>query len=213
MTLQWWKIAPPCRPPPFEVVMRQPPDAYRPPQLKEFEGYYCPTGLRKKHCTFTNPAYVFVSGSHGNPWGHALLRIDPAVGYVHAALPGRDRALFLPSEEFHRYLAECGKVVWEVKSIQLQPAMVNAAYILTNKFLIKGFTWVPWHDCVTMVDEIARVGGSAYIANTVFPDKAVAALRQPKIPAAPAMAPPGFGSHLAAGFGFPVGFNHWQPGA
>ena len=153
--------------------MFQPVDAYKPQQLKQFEGYKCPSGLGANYLTFNDPAYVFVSGSGGNPCGHCLLMIDSKVGYVHAAQPGKHRALFIPSEEFDFYLHDCRKRVWDYKPIQFQTGLLDAARILTNKFLKDGYGWWPWHDCVTMVDEIATAGGSDYVAKTVFPDKAV----------------------------------------
>jgi hypothetical protein len=162
--------------------MLPPSNSFVPKELKEFEGYKCPTGLPASYLPYTAPAYVFVSGSHGNPWGHCLLKIDDAIGYVHAAQPGWERTLFLPNEEFDRYLLESKKVVWETKPIQFKADRIEAARLLTNQFMTKGFLWVPWHDCVTMADEIATAGGSAYIANTVFPDNAVAAIRKANNP-------------------------------
>ena len=165
--------------------MLAPPNAIRPPEMPEFEGYKVPTGLSAQYLSFNAPAYVFVSGSHGNPFGHCLLKLDDGIGYVHAAQPGWHRALYLPTEEFDRYLAECGKTVWEEKRITFRGDRVQAARLLTNQYLTKGFMWVPWHDCVTLVDEVATVGGSAYIANTVFPDNAVKAIRNANNPPPP----------------------------
>jgi hypothetical protein len=158
--------------------MIQPGNAALPADLHAFEGYVCPGGLSADYLDFEfvagkRPAYVFVSGTGGNPFGHCLFRIHPNIGYVHAAQPGMNPALYLPVEEWNRYLLECKKTLWEVKEIDFQPDKVEAVRIKVNDFVKDGFYWVPWHDCVTMVDELATVGGSAYVAKTVFPSTAV----------------------------------------
>jgi hypothetical protein len=158
--------------------MIQPGDAELPKGLKKFEGYKCPTGLPDEYVAFDAPAYVFVSGSGGNPWGHCLLLLGEEIGYVHAAQPGKHKALFIPSERFQDYMHACRKIEWERKPIELQLDQKQAARLLLHRYLTEGFNWQPWHDCVTMVDRIANAGGSEYIANTVFPSKAVKRIRR-----------------------------------
>jgi hypothetical protein len=162
--------------------MQKPADAVRAPTTT-FEGYVCPTGLPLTYLPFLDPAYVFVSGSGGNPYGHCLLDLGhasaayggAAIGFVHSAAIGNNPAWFIPSEKFEKYMTENGKKVWDIRPIQLPN--VQAAANLTNQYLTQGFTWVPWCNCVTMVDLIANAGGSAYVANTVFPDNATAAIQ------------------------------------
>jgi hypothetical protein len=161
--------------------MLAPANAARPQDLEHFEGYACPGGLPDNFIEFSQtvgekPAYVFVSGTGGNPFGHCLFRVHPDIGYVHAAQPGMNPALFLPNEEYNQYLLDCGKTEWEVKEIDFQwanPDRIQAVKHKVKQFTRDGFYWVPWHDCVTMVDEIAEEGGSVYIAKTVFPSSAV----------------------------------------
>ena len=161
--------------------MIHPGNAVMPPDLHAFEGYTCPGGLTDEYLHFEavtgkKPAYVFVSGSGGNPFGHCLFRIHPDIGYVHAAQPGMNQALYLPVEQWDQYMLETKKTLWEIKEIDflwMSVLRIQAVKHKIKQYTRDGYNWVPWHDCVTMVDEIAEEGGSAYIAKTVFPSTAV----------------------------------------
>jgi len=156
--------------------MKAPPGSvpYYDPKGKRFEGYVCPNGLGERHLQFDTPAYVLVSGSDFNPFGHALLLLDSKIGFVHAAVPGVHPALYIPWETFPVYVQQWRKHVLKTHYVCF-PNLLGAS-AKTNEFLTQGFEWTPLHDCLTMVDEIAFAGGCKYQAKRLFPTWAAAEL-------------------------------------
>ena len=125
-----------------------------------------PEGLLK----ITNPAVVYVSGSGGNPWGHAMFMISPSIGYIHAADPGMNKSRFVPHDEFERFMKEMKKTSWSMQPVELGNKTAAATF-MRQCFLV-GFNWQPWHNCVTLCIEICQHGQSNVIPTSVFPSTA-----------------------------------------
>lgn len=118
----------------------------------------------------SNPAVVYVSGSGGNPFGHALFMISPSIGYVHSVEPGTHQARFIPHDEFERFMKEMGKTSWTMQPVELSNPQGAATFI--QKCLTVGYTWYPHHNCVSLCIEICQAGGSDVVPTSVLPTKA-----------------------------------------
>jgi hypothetical protein len=118
------------------------------------------------------PHIVYVSGTGGNPWGHALFWIDPSVGMVHAALPGQQKLCYIPPAQWDTYVQQNQKLVWQfVPVYNWNP---NAASFYLWDCLKNGFNWHPGNDCATFCHKLARAGGAMNTGSTsVMPSKAV----------------------------------------
>jgi hypothetical protein len=138
----------------------------------KYEGYtlnQVPEGLLK----ISHPAVIYVSGSGGNPFGHALFMISPSIGYVHAADPGLNKSRFIPHDEYSQFMEEMEKSTWSMLPVKLGNKQAAAAYI--RQCLLVGFDWQPWHNCVTLCINICQHGQSNVIPTSVFPSTATTA--------------------------------------
>lgn len=127
-----------------------------------------------------NPTIILVSGTGGNPFGHALFMISRSIGYVHAADPGTHKVRFIPHDRFQDYITAWGKERWNQIPVKLSNLTGAKNYI--GDCLLRGFYWSPLHNCLTFCSEILAAGDSA-ADSCVFPstaNKSGHAIKQPK---------------------------------
>ncbi|MCO6456831.1 MAG: hypothetical protein J5I93_16145 [Pirellulaceae bacterium] len=136
-----------------------------------------PDGLLR----FKGSATCYVSGTGGNPFGHAVLLINPSIGYVHSCEPGTHPVRFMPHDQWGRFLEETAKTMWGMLPLKLPDKTAARNYV--TECMLRGYCWVPWHDCVTFCDLVVEAAGGTTKANTVFPStatKQAGVISQPK---------------------------------
>lgn len=136
-----------------------------------------PDGLLK----FSKSAVAYVSGTGGNPFGHAAFMINASIGYVHSCEPGVHPARFIPHDEWDRFLQENNKVNWKMLHVKLPNKAAAANYVVSC--MLNGFNWQPFHNCVTLCDQIIAAAGGQIRPNSIFPSTATqqpGTITQPK---------------------------------